>query len=466
MTRLLIITALTLCFAVPVSAETLTVSSVANDGEGSLRDALALAAQSKTPTLVVIETMGDIEIDVTLTYGGRAPLILRGAGQSITADANFTLLGVMDGADLHISNLTFQGPGGFNINARPEGRAGKGIFVDLRDDQTGTYALTLDQVTVAGVAGYGIHISDCDLADDCGGGGGGAGGGSDASIKVSLTDVTVRDVGNGSFDADGLRVDERGEGGIVFVAGNSLFTGTGADGVELDEGQAGDVVFRVDASRFEANGAYCDPDLLAAFLPSPDEGAFGDGARGKADIPGPVSGSPDDACFEREVDLYKSGSVEAYAFAIDVDDGFDVDEAGPGHILGDLNGVDIRDNLDEGADFDEEDAGRISITVEGGVYQGNAEDGIKLSEEDAGGVFANLRGVSLLSNGGKGAVFEEEDDGDVVVSVRASTALGNDDGDKTGIEVVQDDDGKGRVTLIGSNIADGMDLSGVVAFGE
>jgi hypothetical protein len=96
-------------------------------------------------------------------------------------------------------------------------------------------------VTVTGTAGHGIHVSDCTLADECGGGSGGAGEGSPASISLTLTGVTVIDTAYGRFDADGVRVDERGEGSIDFVATSSVFSGIGADGIELDEGQDGDV---------------------------------------------------------------------------------------------------------------------------------------------------------------------------------------------------------------------------------
>ena len=444
------LTALLLCFAVPAMAETVVVSS-----EDTLRAALDAASQGEGATSIEIGGDSDIRISAPLVYAGRAPLELRGNGQTVLTDQNMTLLHVTEGADLTVSGLSFRGPGGYAITARPEGSAGKGIFVDLRDDQTGEVTVALDGVTVEGVSGHGIHISDCDHADDCGDGG------SDASIRVALNAVTVRDVGNGSFDADGLRVDERGAGDIWFEATRSLFANIGADGVELDEGQDGSVIVNVSDTQFNTNGAYCDPAVLAAFVPSPDEAEFDQGARAEADIPGPVTGTPDDACIEREVDLHDDGSVEFYEFGIDVDDGFDVDEAGQGHIIATLNGTSIRENLGQGLDFDEEDAGSIVLRVEDGVFQSNIDDGIKLSEEDAGDVLAILSGVFALSNGGKGAVFEEEDDGDATVSVLFSTTRDNGDGDDTGLEVDEDDAGEGVLMLHQSTIADGFDADNV-----
>ena len=60
-----------------------------------------------------------------------------------------------------------------------------------------------------------------------GGGGGGAGGGSNASILVEFDDVTIDDVGYGKFDADGLRVEERGPGSINASITGSTFRGVG-----------------------------------------------------------------------------------------------------------------------------------------------------------------------------------------------------------------------------------------------
>ena len=88
---------------------------------------------------------------------------------------------------------------------------------------------------------------------------------------VNLVNTVVDDAGNGKFDADGFRFDERDRGNIIFNATGSTFTNVGADGVELDEGQNGEVIATVSDSEFTMNGTYCDPDLLAQFLPDPDE---------------------------------------------------------------------------------------------------------------------------------------------------------------------------------------------------
>lgn len=445
-------------------ASPLVVTSNADSGEGSLRAALMTASQSQSPQEIVLATDADIELNSTLVYDGRAPLTLIGQRNTLSLRTNQTLLAVTAGADLSVTGLRLQGPSGFSIQSRGDQNgqsAGKGIFVDVRDDQTGIVRLELTDTQVTGFANHGVHVSDCNLADDCGGGGGGAGEGSAASIHVSFNNVDINNVGQGRFDADGLRVDERSVGDIVATLINSSFTGVGADGVEFDEGQAGDVVVSVDNAAFNNNGSYCDPKILKPLMPEVEEAEFKDGEKRESDIPAKISGSPDDQCFEREVDTYSSGFVEAYEFGIDLDDGFDIDEAGPGDLRAAVRNSVIRDNLDEGLDFDEEGPGSILLNLVNVEATGNTDDGYKNSEADAGDVRAVMLSSRALSNGGKGAVFEEENGGDVSVVVINSQTDANDDGDKTGLELVQDDGGSGIARLINSNIREGVDAEGV-----
>jgi len=455
--------------AAPALAEApILVTNTAGFGEGSLRAALAEAATTGAASRIVLQDEGPIALAETLVYDGTDPLEIIGAGNQITAAGNFTVLAATEGADLTLRDLMLSGPGGFDIETRGDmdGPAGKGIFVDVRDAQDGTVTLRLSHVSVQDVAGHGIHVSDCDLADSCGGGGGGAGEGSPASIVVEMTGSLVENVGNGSFDADGLRVDERGAGDITLLLTDSRIAGVGADGLELDEGQDGDVLITVLDTVFEFNGNYCDPAVLNAYLPDEDEGVFADGERAEDAIPGPVIGSPDDNCIERAVDFYDSCMVEEYDFGLDLDDGFDVDEAGPGSIIVTMVGTLIRGNVDEGFDFDEEGDGGMEVTILRSTAEGNTDDGYKLSEEDAGGITGTVVASRAFANGGVGFVFEEEDAGDVMLEIADTLTFGNDDGE-TGLELVQEDAGTGRAVITGSSIDEGIDAVGVeVVTGE
>ncbi|MDX1696107.1 MAG: hypothetical protein R3208_20240 [Ketobacteraceae bacterium] len=438
------------------------VTNGENDGHGSLRHALEV---QQANYVIVAPYVSAIAVDGTLEYSSESPLTLIGTGQTISLPDNQTILAITQGANLRVSNLAFEGLKDFySITNRGDldGPAGKGIFVDVRDDQTGTVYVILNNVRVAGVANHGIHVSDCSLADDCGGGSGGAGDGSPASIYLAANNVTVTDAGNGKFDADGIRVDDRGAGSIYFTAFNSTFSNVGADGVELDEGDAGDVVVQTIATRFIDNGGYCDPILMASFIPSPDEAEFDESEQvAVSDIPGPVTGSPDDSCIEREVDLYDSGFVEAYEFGLDLDDGIDLDEAGEGGLYATMRSSLIVGNLDEGVDFDEEGDGNVQVAFLNTEASDNTDDGFKVSEEDGGGVEAYIRGSAAKNNGGKGIVLEEADAGNLEALVLKTTTYNNDDSDNTGIEAVQEDEGTGTLRVRRSSIADGIDTDGV-----
>ena len=428
------------------------VTSDADSGPGSLRNALEV---QKASQIVISPLVSSIRIDSPLVFEQTRKLVIQGNGQTISSPKNINLLTVSRGADLEISNLGFSGPGGFSINNRgDQGQAaGKGIFVDVRNNQTGTVRLVLNHVSVSGVANHGIHVSDCDLADDCG-----TAGGSAASIEIKLDHVSVDNVGTGRFDADGVRIDDRGDGDIVFIASNSTFTGVGADGVELDEGGNGDVVAIVRNSRFNGNGAYCDPQVLDAFLPRPDVGKYKNRTRMPSQLPQRISGNPDRNCIEFDLQLYGSGYVREFEYSIDVDDGFDIDEAGPGSIVANFWHSEINDNLDEGIDFDEQGAGMIFSRFVETSARNNRDDGFKLSEEDGGSVIGRVSASESINNGGKGFVFEEDDDGDLYVTVSDSKTEGN---DGSGIEVEQKNTGMGVLRVIDSSIGDSIDADGV-----
>lgn len=360
-----------------------------------------------------------------------------------------------NGADLAVTNLAFRGPGGFSVENRGDldGPAGKGIAIAVPTDRTGDVTLALTNVGVSDVAGHGVHLSDCSLADDCGGGSGSGGDGSAAGLDITLINVVIENVGHGHFDADGFRADERGPGSIMFRATGSDFRRVGADGVELDEG---DVSALISNASFVDNGNYCDPAVFGVFLPAKIEDAFYDNTMTQDAIPGPVTTAPDNRCIEREVVLYSSGFVAEYAF------GIDLDEAGAGSIVTSMLNVTRSGNRDEGVDWDEEGPGDIKATFVRTEAFDNIDDGYKMSEAGSGSFFGMVEMASAFNNGGKGFVFEEENSGNAVVTVTQTRTDQNDDSDDTGLEVVQDDSGAGLLTVTGSQIADGIDAKGVI----
>ena len=127
-----------------------------DDGAGSLRDGL----DSGASVIVIDDSVSAIAIDSTLYYDDAASLKIVGSGQTVMG-GDFTLLAITEGADLTISDLDFEGPGGYNVENQG---GGKGIFVDVPDDREGVVSLNLTNVSVSDVGKHGVHVSDCDLA--------------------------------------------------------------------------------------------------------------------------------------------------------------------------------------------------------------------------------------------------------------------------------------------------------------
>lgn len=198
------------------TATAVKVTNGNDSGDGSLRAAL----EDPTTTLITFaKGVSTVDIDSTLEYVGDGPLTIQGRKNlkiAASGSDDFTLLEIRppptDSIDVTIKQVSFQGIGGFSpTNQGDPINPGKGIFVKVPLSATGVATVDLNDVKVSDVAYHGIHVSDCNIVP-CGNGSGGGGDGSDASVSVTLKDVTVLDVGNGVFDGDGVRVDERGAG--------------------------------------------------------------------------------------------------------------------------------------------------------------------------------------------------------------------------------------------------------------
>lgn len=462
--RLFLATALGvgLTFGAATAQTPLLVTTGADSGPGSLRAALEEASAQENPAPIFVVSNRNIEITSTLTYSGQAPLKLFGNGQTIHSGENVTLLTLSEGADLSITNLNFRGRGGFSVTNRgdEDSAPGKGIFIDVREDQTGVVQMILEGVTISGVAYHGIHISDCDLADQCGGGG------APASISATLINVTIHHVGHGTFDADGIRIDERGDGDITFSAYNSTFRRNGADGIELDEGGDGSVFATIVHSRFLENGDYCDPTVLGRFLPSVRTAVFQDGEADLSNIPAPITGTPDDRCFERHIEYFESGSVKSYDISLDFEDGIDIDEAGDGDLLFTITDSEIARNYDQGVDLEELDAGNATISHMRSFSDHNTDDGFRTFEAGPGNLTGFFYEVGAWTNGGNGIRFEEEDEGTLSLQIIKGTTANNGEGEQSGIRVTKQGSGEGTISIKESDIRDGIDAVNVTVTEE
>lgn len=396
----------------------------------SLQAALDAADDNGGTVLVA----GQIVLDEPLTYSGSNRLSILGVGNArivgpvveIAAPSNSGArvgeetvgdgLQILSDADLRIIGVDF------------EGQSGHGIYYEFPSSASGTTRFSLSRVNFAGQGLSGMWIEDqkggselAPVAID-----------SDASIDLRLRNVTVSGTGfaddpaamgmgscadTSEFDGcawsdfDGFRINEGGEGNITFSFQSVGFFGNAGDGIEFDETSNGGVSGSVVNSAFDGNGA--QPQ-----------------------------------------------------FPADLEDGFDIDEAGDGVISVVMFNTTVNGNVDEGIDLDGAGGGDISLNAFNVTAVGNADENIKVSaftetvlrdltgdvifddegepevEVDCttGDLIFSLNNVNAdVSAEGRGARFEECGDGDVRGFVRNSTFNGNLEDD--GLRVDEEDNG-------------------------
>lgn len=384
-----------LTLANPASAAgSVTVSSDADSGDGSLRAALTSGAST------IVVTVPEITIASSLVYEAKTNLIIEGNGVTIQGNGlGEVLFQSTGGADVSIENATFDDGGDYSVS---DG-GGHGLHFATTDGQSGRMAVNLDNVHINGVGGHGIYVDDNREAP--------------ASVSLTLTDVTVNKAGIGGFDQDGVRVDETGDGDILFRAYNSTFSRNGADGIELDERGAGDVDFGVTKSAMRSNGDYC----------------LGQ------DVESPL----DPLCVDEG--------------ELDLDDGFDIDEADAGSVRGYVTTSTVSSNYDEGLDFDEAGDGGFEVTVMDVTANGNTDENIKVSEEDAGSVWISLADVTAQQGKNDAMALEEAGAGDLRAFLVDVQAMGV---DGVGLVAEQLDKGAGVLMTTDSDLGE-VKLDGV-----
>lgn len=285
-----------------------------------------------------------------------------------------------------------------------QGAGEHGIWMPIPAQRSGTVRVELRGVTAADHGFAGVWIDD-QVGD------------SPAGLDV-LVDRSVisgnntAGVGQGTdlaalADKDGLRVNEGGLGDLRLVVRDSWFGGNQADALELDETGEGDVLSDVRHSWFVGNGAQ-------------------------------------------------------EQFPEDLEDGFDIDEAGPGSIYASFVDVVASGNEDEGIDLDEAGDGDIVMTGNRIVADDNLDEGIKLTEEDGGDLHLDLRHVEAMgSRDSRGMRAEELGDGALTGRITGSTFADN---DNDGLRLDEEDAGamdvRVQVSAFTGNGGDGLQATG------
>jgi hypothetical protein len=276
----------------------------------------------------------------------------------------------------------------------------EGIKVEVPGGATGTIRVLLLNVDIIDNDGHGVLVNDQVDPTDAANASGSA-----ASVAVSV--FGTRFIRNGytalMSDLDGLRVNEGGEGDLSITIMHSSAEDNGADGIETDERGAGDVRVDMFNSHVTGNGPHDPADLDDGF----DIDEAGDGS-----IVGKIVHSSANNNYE---------------------EGFDFNENDAGDLRVDMVLVEANGNREEGIDYEEDDdfagGGDLVTTMFGVRANGNGVDGgdagLKIREKGAGNLDVTLKGVETSNNLIGGTSIREDADGNLVASMTKATSLAN-----------------------------------------
>lgn len=276
----------------------------------------------------------------------------------------------LDGTDARGPAFRTTGGGDLSVfNLTVRNAPAEGISVEVPHFATGTVHVWLADVSIIDNDGHGVRVNDQDDPATAI-----LDGDSDASVDVSVVGSRFIHNGYSVSDRDGLRVNEGGKGDLRITFSLSSAENNAADGIEVDERGAGDVRVEMFGSRVRSNGPF-DP--------------------------------------------------------ADLDDGFDIDEAGEGSIIGTISLSSANDNFEQGFDFNENDAGDLRVDMRLVEASGNGQEGIEYEEDDdfAGGgdIVTTMELVKANRNGGgdAGLKIREKGTGNLDVTLKGAETSNN-----------------------------------------
>ncbi|MEZ5323519.1 MAG: right-handed parallel beta-helix repeat-containing protein [Verrucomicrobiales bacterium] len=411
----------------------LTVTHNGDSGAGSFR--AALAGASADPSVKGIhfrKNIGTVELLSSAVYTGTQSLTIEGADAVIEPDVsagNFDLLVSRGGGDLSLRDVTIQNSGG------------AGVFVDVPEDATGVLRVELSNVTLADNALEGLLISDCeDDVDGCAPDDDLQGSEAGIELAVKFSVITGNGFAEGVSDIDGIRVNERSEGGVFATIDQSSIDGNGGDGIEIDESGDGTIDLDARNSTFDDNGNQ-DPNDV-------EDGIDLD-ERDSGDIVASFNNVSVARCFDEGIDIneHDDGDLKASLRHVDATnagggDGIRCREDGSGDVVFDAEHILAAENDDEGIQLSEEGEGHVAIWMKHVDVLNNSDHGIQIEEADAGHLGAQLDHLLVDNNNDDGIQMEESGDGDFVASVEHATIR---DSKNYGIKASQDDAGEGEL---------------------
>ncbi len=447
---------LTLALAAPAAAaaDTVFVTTARNAGPGSFRQAIERANGDPEVTTVLFRGVRTVLLQSAVEFTGAQDLTILGNGATLDATAlggvtaaALTAFRATGGGDLAVSSLTIR-------NA-----PGEGLAVDVPPTLTsGTVRVWLLNVDILGNQGHGVLVNDQEdpttsetpEGDPIPPNPNGSG----ASVEVTV--LSSRFAGNGFSvsDRDGLRVNEGGAGTLTFTMKLSAADGNGADGVELDERGDGDVRIDVFGSRFSGNGPLDPADL--------DDGFDIDELNGGS-ILGQVVLTTVNDNFEEGLDFNENGAGDLRVNLLLVEasrnreEGIDYEEdddfAGGGDLVTTMAGIRANDNGADGGDgavkIREKGDGLLQATLSGIETLDNLYDGVNLREDSTGDLRVSVERMNARRNAGDGLSLDERSGGILTAAVASSTAVLNDAAVSVPPDVDVRADGTGTLVLTG-----------------
>jgi len=373
--------------------------------EASLNNAISKANVDSSINKIVFARNARISLSSPIIYTGRQNLTLQGNGATLDgAKAGSFVLDSKLLAYTKDATLVFKTTGDISINELSVvNSATRGIVVKIPDTAQGNdIKVTLQKVHISGSALYGLHIDDnADEFDD-------GNSGSAIGIELYIADSSIIRNGIGAIDFDGIRVDEREQGGIAAVIINTHIDNNGGDGLELDEAGDGHVTATLKQVTFNDNGFYNKEDLDDGF----------------------------------DIDERGAGDIEVFMFNVQVhrnqDEGLDFDEADAGSVKVKLHSLVVTKTTDEGIKLDEDGVGDINAQFFDVLVSEGGNDGIQMTEQEAGRIDAELKKVSAINNKNYGVIIEQwhvkGEDSSLekagTLKIKELTLSGNGNGDK------------------------------------
>ncbi|MGE0228913.1 MAG: hypothetical protein AB7U23_10430 [Dehalococcoidia bacterium] len=370
-----------------VEAATAFVTSTADSGPGSFRQAILNANTNANINLIALTNWLPATITSTVNYTGSQTLTIQGNSflfnrviEGNGACARFHSTG---GGDVTFQRVTLRD---FSCDLALEGA------IDIQPPaNSGEVILKLDRVVLENVtADNGIRFVE---------------------TAPSNTAFTLRLTASRIDGCDGQCVsfDESGDGGVDASFTNSVVAGAGGHGVQSSEFDGGATTFTAAGSRFldnDENGV----ELV--------EGGTGNMALS-------LSGSQFSGNRESAFTASESGDGEAsltgavLQFAGNAEFGIIVYENGEGNFTANLTAVDASGNTGSGLTLEESGAGDASFTVTGSSSVTNGV-GLSVREFGEGRLWLWLSGVTLNGNAGGGLSASEFDDGPFELTILAS----------------------------------------------